>query len=81
MVKSGAFNKVQFWRKMPEFGIMLSHVPQHKETLFNYKTDSYLKNVHGHTHQHEEYDKDVYKNVCVERTNYTPVNIEDLRII
>lgn len=79
MVNSKAFNKVQFWRKLPEFGLLLSHVPQHKETLYHYHTQSYLKNVHGHIHQNDAYEEH-HVNVCVEKTNYTPVNIEDLRI-
>lgn len=80
MVTCKAFKKVLYWRKLPEFGLLLSHDAKHKETLYHYHTKSYLKNIHGHVHHHEEYDKELYKNVCVERTNYTPVNIEDLRI-
>lgn len=78
MIKSKAFNKVQFWRKLPEFGLLLSHLPQRLETLYHYHTSSYLKNIHGHTHQNNEYE-DYHVNVSVERVNYTPVNIEELR--
>jgi calcineurin-like phosphoesterase family protein len=43
----------------------------------------FLKNIHGHTHTNAEPDGDTkrYKCVCVELINYTPVNIEELRII
>lgn len=80
MVKSKAFNKVQFWRKLPEFGLLLSHLPQRKETLYHYHTQSYLKNIHGHIHQNDSYE-DYQINVCVEKVNYTPVNIEELRTV
>lgn len=41
-----------------------------------------LKNIHGHTHLNAEPhgDKKNYKCVCVELTDYTPVNIEELRV-
>ena len=42
--------------------------------------DITLKNVHGHIHQRKLEDSR-YHNVSVERINYTPVHIEDLRIL
>lgn len=51
---------------------------------YEYKeTKWYMKNVHGHTHTNAEPDGDKkrYKCVCVELINYTPVNIEELRIV
>lgn len=85
MVNSKAFNKVQFWRKLPEFGLLLSHVPQHPSSLL-YNKDKKGKwptdcipfyGIHGHIHRNIS-PIGPYRNVCVEVTNYTPVNIETL---
>lgn len=85
----GFFAKVQMWRMFPEFGLVLSHVPLHPSSIMYYGSkDSgslltepkQLLNVHGHIHQNPS-PLGNYKNVCVEMINYTPVNIEDIRII
>jgi calcineurin-like phosphoesterase family protein len=83
----GFFKKVGMWRMFPEFGLMFSHVPLHESGLLRHvdRSKSYpdgcetLLNIHGHIHQNPSPDGP-YKCVCVEQTNYTPVNIEDLRI-
>ena len=72
------FQKVLMWRMFPEFGLLLTHVPVHESTL--QRGDITLKNVHGHIHQRKLEDSR-YHNVSVERINYTPVHIEDLRIL
>jgi len=84
----GFFKKIGMWRMFTEFGLILSHVPLHTSNLLRLldKTKIYpddaieLLNVHGHIHQHKSPDGP-YKNVSVEAINYTPVNIEQLRII
>lgn len=68
------FQKVMVWRMFPEFGFVLSHIPLHNST-FEYKN---LRNVHGHIHQNL-IDDERYINVCVEKINYTPVSIEELK--
>lgn len=83
----GFFKKVQMWRMFPEFGLMFSHVPLHVSSLLRlaekggkYPDDcETLLNVHGHIHQNPS-PEGPYRNVSVEVTNYTPVNIEDLRV-
>ena len=75
----GFFSKVLMWRKFQEFGILLSHVPLDKGSLYNWKSDEYLHNVHGHTHRNNHEDVDTYTNICVEQTNYKPINIEEVR--
>lgn len=83
----GFFQKVSMWRMFPEFGLMFSHVPLHESSLLrlkerggNYPEDcELLLNVHGHIHQNKSPDGP-YRNVSVEAINYTPVNIEDLRV-
>lgn len=84
----GFFNKVSMWRMFPEFGLMFSHVPLHESNLLRlvdkkgkYPDDCIkLLNVHGHIHQNPS-PEGPYKNVSVEAINYTPVNIEELRVI
>jgi len=74
LASGGFFDKVEMWRVFKDFGIVLTHVPIH--------TDSFRKvkiNVHGHIHEKQSPDGP-YKCVCVEQTNYTPVNIEELRV-
>jgi len=84
------FNKIMIWRMFPEFGLLLTHVPVHPSALRrsdkgNDKNPPMLKNIHGHIHNNfvmigdSQVQDKRYQNVCVEKTKYTPVNIEDLR--
>lgn len=80
MSSGGWFDKVDLWRMFPEFGLLLTHVPVHPSTLGENRFDGHLMlNVHGHIHQNASPPGN-YRCVCVEQTDYTPVNIEDLRI-
>lgn len=67
-----AFQKIYVWRLFKEFNMLLTHVPIHKDSFR--KVDY---NVHGHIHQRDPYGPE-YINVSVERTNYTPVPIEEV---
>jgi calcineurin-like phosphoesterase family protein len=69
------FQKVLMWRMFPEFDMLLSHVPVHPSTL-GFKANY---NIHGHTHVNDVNDPR-YFNVCVEKMDYTPISIEDLKI-
>jgi len=73
------FEKVMMWRWFDN--LLLSHVPVHpssiKEARGGVKNSL---NVHGHTHFRGS-PEGPYKSVCVELTNYTPVNIEELKKI
>lgn len=75
------FKKIDVWRKFTEFGLLLTHVPVHESVLgegrFNGKK---MVNVHGHIHANKS-PPGPYRCVCVEQVSYTPVNIEELRII
>ena len=71
----GFFQKVMLWKVFSEFGLLLSHVPVH-ESSFRGRTEL---NVHGHTHFRGS-AKGPYKSVCCELIDYTPINIEELRI-
>ena len=68
------FQKIMVWRMFPEFGLLLSHVPLHPCQLER-KVDL---NVMGHTHLNGP-PKGPYVSVCVELTNYAPVNIDSIR--
>ena len=68
------FEKIMMWRMFPEFDVLLSHVPVHPGTLgfkINY-------NIHGHTHVNDV-DDPRYFNVCVEKIDYTPISIEEIK--
>lgn len=69
------FQKVYMWRIFSEFGLTLTHVPMREDQMRR----STL-NVHGHIHERRSPTKN-HKCVCVEQVNYTPVNIEDLRVV
>lgn len=83
----GFFQKVSMWRMFPEFGLMFSHVPLHSSNLLRLKEKGgswpddceSLLNVHGHIHQNPS-PEGTYRNVSVEAIDYTPVNIEELRV-
>lgn len=66
------FQKIYMWRLFKEFNMVLTHVPIHKES---FRKVEY--NVHGHIHEKAAFGKE-YINVCVEKTDYKPVNIEDI---
>lgn len=80
----GFFKKVFMWRMFPEMGLLLTHVPVHETSLYrgptgNEKNPKQLKNIHGHIHDKSS-PEGPYRCVCVEQINYTPINIEELRI-
>lgn len=85
----GFFAKVSLWRMWPEFGLIFSHVPMHINSLYrwaskdelvaSYQEPELMTNIHGHIHQNPS-PEGPYRCVCVEQINYTPVNIEELRV-
>lgn len=80
LVKNDFFEKVEFWRNFHEFGLLLTHTPVHdsifEEARFEGKDTI---NVHGHIHRLSP-PSSRHVCVCVEHTDYTPVNLEELRI-
>lgn len=77
------FQKIVVWRMFPEFGLLLTHVPVHQNSLRkngrNDAPDCELTNIHGHIHNNPS-PEGPYRNVSVEVINYTPINIEELRV-
>lgn len=71
------FQKIYLFRCFKEFGLMLTHVPVHESSIV--RAGEGAINVHGHIHEKAS-PKGPYKCVCVEQIDYTPVNIEDLRV-
>lgn len=75
--KGGWFKKVTMWKVMPEFRVLLTHVPIHEDSIHERIVVSGGLNIHGHIHEKPS-PKGPYKCVCVEHTNYTPVNLEEV---
>jgi len=79
LAKGAFFQKVGLWRMFPELGILMSHVPLHEMSLYRGKDLTRpMINVHGHIHRLDA-APGPYRNVSVEKTDYTPIHIEELR--
>ena len=78
----GWFSKVEMWRRFDDFGLLLTHVPVHESSLLRKRHQTkeldYLTNVHGHIHE-QNAPSARHVNVSVEKTDYRPVNIEEIR--
>ena len=72
-----AFQKVMLFRSFRDFGLMLTHVPVHPTSIIRAVEGAI--NVHGHIHTNPS-PPGPYRCVCVEQTDYFPVNIEKLRV-
>ena len=84
-IQNGLVAKVVVWREFHEHGLLLSHIPLDPSGLYRKRhgdksTQRMLLNVHGHIHQNPS-PTEHHRCVCVEHIDYTPVNIEDLRIV
>ena len=68
------FKKVLAWRQFThdDCAIVCTHFPLHKSSFLGRFPGACL-NVHGHIHCRVINDPS-YRNVCVEQTDYTPVN-------
>ena len=79
MARGGWFSEIYESRQLVEFGLLLTHRPAHESQLWDYRRERPLRNLHGHIHEKQS-PSDKHVNVCVEHTNYYPINIEELRI-
>lgn len=68
------FEKIDVWRAFGHEKLLLTHVPVHPSTI---EKKGWV-NVHGHIHQNKS-PEGPYRNVCVEWTDYFPINLEELR--
>ena len=75
------FEKVMSWRQfgrdMFKLPLYLCHYPL-EECAFNYKDKAEGINIHGHLHDNLVPNSTLHINVCVEHTNYFPINLEDI---
>jgi calcineurin-like phosphoesterase family protein len=81
-ILQNTFQKISIWRMFVEHGLMLTHVPIHPGS-FRHKCSV---NVHGHTHDKDVLNEDGtkddrYVNVCVDKTNFYPINIDSLKVV
>lgn len=53
--------------------MILTHIPIHPESLSRFKA-----NIHGHIHERPSFGPQ-YFNASVERIDYTPISIEDIK--
>ena len=64
-------------------GEVLSHIPIHPDSLWREKKNIYWLNIHAHLHAYPVKTNNVedarYFSVCVERINYTPISIDEIR--
>jgi calcineurin-like phosphoesterase family protein len=67
------------WRVFMDQKLLLTHVPVQEDSIHERIVRAGGYNIHGHTHDNGS-PKGPYKSVCVELTNYTPVNIEELAL-
>ena len=83
MAQKELFSKIYMWRMFTEFGLLLTHVPIHESGLRRGaptdETAPMLLNIHGHIHQNPS-PTEHHRCVCVEHIDYSPINIEELRI-
>ena len=80
IVKSGMFEKVQMWRMFEEHNLLFTHVPVSHQSIFHDRVvhkKKPLTNVHGHIHNNDS-PNGRYLNVCVEKTDYRPINMNEL---
>ncbi len=66
------FQKFELWRIFKDENFICTHVPIHKSAFRKVEF-----NVHGHMHHHEINDP-AYINICVEKTNYAPIHMDEL---
>jgi calcineurin-like phosphoesterase family protein len=67
------FQKILVWRVFKEFDCVLTHIPLHQTSI----NEKVTFNVHGHIHQNNS-PSAVHINVSVEKTDYTPLLLEDV---
>ena len=65
------FKKIMLWRRFDE--LILTHVPLMQQSF----PGKAKVNCHGHIHDNDS-PPGPYINVCVEKTNYAPVNLDEL---
>ena len=65
-------------RRFEDKGLIMSHRPLHFSNCWSWRTKSWMRNLHGHIHEHDSPTDHDYINLSVEKTNYMPIDIESL---
>ena len=80
------FRDVRAYHRLVD-NLVLSHVPVHPQSLWSERNNKYWINVHAHLHSGAVMsllDASLpdyrYFSVCVERINYTPISLEEVRV-
>lgn len=68
------FSDVRAYKMYPTHGVIMSHIPVH---LYDSSTTRWKYNIHGHTHCNK-IDDPKYINVCLEHTDFKPVNLDTI---
>lgn len=68
--REAGFEKVLGYQVLS--GAFLSHIPIHESSKGRFKL-----NIHGHTHRQPDIGP-FYRNICVERTGYAPIALEEV---
>jgi len=71
------FQKILLWGDFSDFGFLATHVPTHASSLV--RRNKMVQNIHGHIHEKES-PPGPYYNISVERNNYYPYNIDELKV-
>lgn len=69
------FEKIKGWFQDKDF--IYTHIPMREDQIRS-RNNAMRKNVHGHIHQNK-LDSENHICICVEHTNYTPVNIDEIK--
>jgi calcineurin-like phosphoesterase family protein len=69
------FEKVALWMSLDQFGVIMTHIPI-EQRFFRGKC---THNAHGHLHE-KSLKSPIHANVCVEKTGYKPVNLEEISL-
>lgn len=74
------FDDIRAYQIYPKHGIICSHMPIHPNGLEH----RFKYNVHGHLHSNivtqvgSKVPDTRYLNICVEKTNYTPISFDEI---
>jgi calcineurin-like phosphoesterase family protein len=80
------FRDVRAYHRLVD-DLVLSHVPVHPRSLWSERNNKYWINIHAHLHSgavmsllDNSLSDYRYFSVCVERINYTPISLEEVRV-
>ena len=79
--KNVQWSKIRSEQSLDDLGLFLTHRPAHIDSMYSYRLEKNLINVHGHIHQLDPPSGGRYVNVCVERNNYKPFHIDEVKAL